>query len=83
MAFGIVTKEVMLDPDVSLEAKGVYALLSTYADKNRECFPSLKTISDAVGRSTRQVIRLISELEKVGYLKRIKRTGTSTKYKLG
>ena len=45
-AFGIVNKDVVTDPELSIQAKGVYAVICTYADKNRSCFPSINTIAD-------------------------------------
>ena len=69
-SFGIVTKEVITDPELSLQAKGLYAILSTYANKNRECFPSLNTLADVSNKSVSQVSAYIKELKTKGYLTR-------------
>ena len=76
--FGIVTKEVIDDPELSLGAKALYSLLCTYADKNRECFPSISTLSDYLNITTRYTDKLIRELKAKGI---IKRTGRIIKLK--
>ena len=76
--FGIVTKEVIDDPELSLGAKALYSLLCTYADKNRECFPSISTLSDYLNITTRYTDKLIRELKTEGI---IKRTGRIIKLK--
>ena len=38
--------QVITDPSLTIQAKGLYALLSCYADKNRSCYPSLSTLAD-------------------------------------
>jgi len=50
-------------------AFAVYGVLARHADQRRECYPSLKTISNALGASKRSVLRAIGTLEKVGLLK--------------
>lgn len=69
-SFGIVSKEVITDPDLSLQAKGLYAILSTYTNKKRECFPSLNTLADISDKSISQVSLYIKELKTKGYLTR-------------
>lgn len=68
--FGIVNKEIVTDPGLSLQAKGLYAILTSYADKNRRCFPSLNTLSDISSKSMSQVSLYIKELKTKGYLTR-------------
>lgn len=72
--FGIVSQEVLHDPELSIQAKGLYSFLCTYADKNRECFPSRNTIADYCNISVTYVGILIKQLKKAGYLKRNGRT---------
>lgn len=72
--FGIVSQEVLHDPELSIQAKGLYSFLCTYADKNRECFPSRNTIADNCNISVTYVGILIKQLKKAGYLKRNGRT---------
>jgi hypothetical protein len=71
--FGIVNYDVMTDPDLSLQAKGLYALLSCYANKSRECYPSISTLADMSNKSTTQISVYIKELKDKKYLSRTKR----------
>jgi len=68
--FGIVNQDVLQDPELSIQAKGLYSLLCTYADKNRQCFPSISTLADHCNKSVRTVSYLIEELKAKGYVKR-------------
>jgi len=68
--FGIVTKDVLTDPDLSLQAKGLYAILCTYANKQRQCYPSLNTLADLSNKSVSQISAYIKELKTKGYLTR-------------
>lgn len=60
---------------VSPMAKNVYALLSRFAGTNGECFPSMETIANGVGCSTRHAKNLVKELIDAGLL-RSKRGGS-------
>jgi len=66
--FGIVSYNVISDPAISLQAKGIYAILCIHADKNRTCFPSINTIADLADVHPRTVKRKIVELKQAGYL---------------
>jgi DNA-binding MarR family transcriptional regulator len=68
--FGIVDADVMQDPDLSLRAKGLYALLASYADKNRRCFPKINTLAEYSGVSRRTIERTLNELENKNYVTR-------------
>jgi DNA-binding IclR family transcriptional regulator len=68
--FGVVHTEVIRDPGLSLRAKGLYALLCTFADKERMCFPSIKTLSELSGVTRRTTERTLNELEEKNYVKR-------------
>ena len=68
--FGIVNSDVVTDPELSLQAKGVYAVICTYCNVNRTCYPSIATIADLCDVSTRTVDRKLKELKKKGYLTR-------------
>tara|TARA_R100001082_G_scaffold95210_1_gene62337 strand:+ start:45 stop:284 length:240 start_codon:yes stop_codon:yes gene_type:complete len=67
-AFGIVNKDVVSDPELSIQAKGVYAVICTYANKNRTCFPSINTIADLCDVHPRTIHRKIKELKEKGYI---------------
>jgi len=68
--FGIVSDEVVKDPGLSLRAKGLYALLSSYANKERVCFPSVITLSELSGVSRRTIERTLNELQEKKYISR-------------
>ncbi len=58
-AYGIVNKNVIQDIQVSLRAKGLYALLSTYANKDRVCYPSISTLAELSNVSRRTIERAL------------------------
>ena len=68
--FGIVYQEVVSDPELSLQAKGLYALICTYANKERTCFPSVNTLADLCNVDPRTISRKIKELKEKGYINR-------------
>ena len=69
-AFGIVNKDVVTDPELSIQAKGVYAIICTFANKERSCFPSINTIADLANTHPRTISRKLKELSSKGYIKR-------------
>jgi hypothetical protein len=69
--FGIVNYNVMTDPEVSIQAKGLYALLCCYANKSRTCYPSISTLADLSNKSTTQISVYIKELKTHNYIKRV------------
>ena len=68
--FGIVNKDVMLDPELSIQAKGLYAVLSCYCNKSRQCFPSISTLADYTNKSRRSIDIYIKELKDKRYIKK-------------
>ena len=71
--FGIVNKDIVTDPELSMQAKAIYSILTTYCNKNRTCFPSINTIADLCNVHPRTIHRKIKELKEKGYIKRIGR----------
>tara|TARA_R110001606_G_scaffold367332_1_gene522806 strand:+ start:984 stop:1223 length:240 start_codon:yes stop_codon:yes gene_type:complete len=71
--FGIVNYDVMSDPEISIQAKGLYALLSCYANQSRMCYPSISTLADVSNKSTTQISVYIKELKSKNYIIRINR----------
>jgi|TARA_R100001443_G_C3363338_1_gene179509 DNA-binding transcriptional regulator YhcF (GntR family) len=69
-AFGIVNKDVVTDPELSIQAKGVYAIICTFANKERSCFPSINTIADLANTHPRTISRKLKELSSKGYIHR-------------
>jgi DNA-binding MarR family transcriptional regulator len=71
--FGIVSRDIILAPEVTLQAKALYAALSCYANKERSCFPSISTLSNDLNVSERTIKRLIKELKTKNLIQRIGR----------
>lgn len=61
-AWGVVSQNVMCDPEISVSAKGLYALLCAHADKDGRCFPSNETLAHELGVEERTIQRLLREL---------------------
>ena len=76
--YGIVTRSIILDPDITLQSKALYATLACYANKQRTCFPSISTLSNDLNVSERTIKRLIKELKNK---KIVVRTGRNLKIK--
>ena len=68
--FGIVSHNVMTDPELSVQAKCLYALLCCYANKERKCFPKKTTLADQLNVSMDSVKRYLRELRTKNYIKR-------------
>ena len=68
--------DVMQDPSLSLRAKGVYGLIATFANKDRECYPSITHLAELAGTGRRTIERAIKELETKNYVRRDKKTFT-------
>ncbi|WP_286677294.1 helix-turn-helix domain-containing protein [Aminobacterium sp. EBM-42] len=65
---------VMRDERLNLSAKGIYAVLCTFASTgNRTCFPKVATLAKTAGCSERTVYSALKDLEECGYIKRITR----------
>jgi len=71
--FGIVSRDVILAPNITLQAKALYSALACYANKERTCFPSISTLSNDLNVSERTIKRLIKELKTNNLIKRIGR----------
>ena len=69
--FGIISYEVISDPNLSIQAKGLYSMLACYANKERTCWPSISTLSDDLNISQSSTNRLIKELKTCNYIQRV------------
>lgn len=73
-AFGIITKDVIMDPMISTTAKAVYCVLAVHRNSETgNCFPSVETMAKGLGLSTRTVRRCLDELEQAHVIRRDKR----------
>lgn len=68
--YGFVDADVIQNSELSLRARAVYALLCTYADKDRRCYPSVATLCDRADVSRRTMERILKELQTNGYVRR-------------
>jgi len=69
-AFGTVNANVLRSPAISVSAKAVYCLLTTYADESGACWPSNETLAKALGVTDRTIRTLLSELIEKGVIRR-------------
>tara|TARA_B110000238_G_C15809296_1_gene303598 strand:+ start:80 stop:337 length:258 start_codon:yes stop_codon:yes gene_type:complete len=76
--FGIVSCDIILAPDITIQAKALYSALACYANKERTCYPSISTLSNDLNVSERTIKRLIKELKNK---KIVVRTGRNLKIK--
>tara|TARA_R110002020_G_scaffold140188_3_gene311511 strand:- start:23 stop:271 length:249 start_codon:yes stop_codon:yes gene_type:complete len=68
--FGIVSYDVITDPELSTNAKAIYTVLAVHCNKQRTCFPSNGTIADLLNVSYSTIKRGIRELKQAKYIKR-------------
>lgn len=68
--YGIVNKSILTDPELSIQSKGLYSILCTYADSDRKCYPSISLLADISSKSTAQISNYIKELKNKNYVRR-------------
>lgn len=61
--FGIISYDVISDPEISTNAKIVYSTLAVHCNKKRTCFPSIGTMADMLNISYSTVWRSMKELK--------------------
>ena len=61
--YGIVKYRVLSDPELSIQAKGLYSILCCYANANRVCWPSISTLADVADTSQSSIKRYLAELK--------------------
>jgi predicted transcriptional regulator len=71
--YGLVSNNVMRDPEICLRSKGLYAYLCTYADSNNECTVSVNRIAAECNMSHSSVKRILDILVKKGVIIRQER----------
>ena len=68
---------------ISVTAKYLYFVLSSFADKNGVCFPRLSTIKERAGiKNNKTVVKALKELEGAGFIEIIRDRGKHNVYKL-
>ena len=68
--FGIISYDVISDPELSTNAKAIYAVLAVHCNKERTCFPSNGTMANLLNVSQSTIKRGIKELKQAKYIKR-------------
>ena len=66
--YGIIPKKVMKDKGLSIEAKAIYAFISSYAGAGITSFPSVNLITDMLGISRQRFNKHRKLLEDKGYI---------------
>ncbi len=69
--FGIIPKAVMLDKNIHVIAKAVYAYLSVYADNDKKCFPTRQKMQNDLNISQDTISKYLKQLENCGYIERL------------
>jgi len=80
--FAQVPARILVDSNLSRDARWLFSLLATHADKNGKLHRSLASIAAVEGVSVRTVERWKAELEAAGYLVTIPRRGRASEYVL-
>jgi len=66
--YGIIPKFVMLDPDISIEAKGIYSYFCSYAGSGNSAFPGWKKIVSDLKLNKDSYYKHYSQLTACGYI---------------
>ncbi|WP_061342985.1 helix-turn-helix domain-containing protein [Clostridium botulinum] len=66
--YGIMPKMVALDKDLAIEAKAIYAFLTSFAGVGQGAFPSVKTILHYLKISEKRYYKYRQQLIKSGYI---------------
>jgi DNA replication protein DnaD len=66
--FGIIPKHIMKNPNISIQAKGIYAYLCSYAGNKDTAFPSVKLITHELSMSKDTFYKYLNELKDTGYI---------------
>ena len=74
----MVSRSLIEDRLVSPKAKAMYAVLCCSPDLDR----SYDTLAEILGISKASALKLIKELEEIGYIERIKTQANDTSYKV-
>ena len=78
--YGIVQRDVMCMQELSVYAKAVYALFSSYTGQKNCCYPTVRTICRNLKLSRPTITNAIKELEQVKLLEVERTLGESSVY---
>ena len=68
LGYGIIPKKIMVDSRISIEAKGIYAYLCSFAGRDNVAFPSKKRILSDLNISENRYYKHRQQLIDFGYL---------------
>lgn len=78
--FGMISRDVIRDPEISLREKAIYAYLSSYADQDNELHVSLNRIAAECNVDKSTVKRIFNILKEKGIIVR-ERRGVGQSYR--
>lgn len=81
VSFGMMQTDIARDPTLPVLVKALYAVLATYANADRECWPSQETLARALGVTDRTVRKAVKQGEAAGLFEVI-HTQSSNRYRL-
>ncbi len=70
MNYGRVNNVVSFSEHLSLDAKGLYAIICSLCGSRNYCYPSLQKLTEYTGKSKSTVQRLLKELSDKGVISR-------------
>jgi DNA-binding MarR family transcriptional regulator len=71
MNYGRINNVVSYSELISLEAKGLYAIVCSLCGNKDYCYPALSTLAKMSGKSKSTVQRLLKELTEKGVVQRL------------
>jgi len=73
----------LFQAEISVTAKYLYFVLSSFANQDGVCFPRLATIKERAGiKNDKTIVRALKELERAGFIEVIRDRGKHNVYKL-
>jgi predicted transcriptional regulator len=70
--FGTISRNVMEDKKLTIEAKAIYCYLCVFAGNNDTCFPTVNTICNDLNISPKRFYKNINSLVESGIIKKNK-----------
>ena len=65
-----VSMQVLKDPELSLQTKGLYGVLVALMGRREYCYPSVEYLMQETALSRATVYRMLKSLEDKGYIRR-------------
>jgi len=78
--YGMVSKTVTRNKNISLQAKGIYAYLCGFAGVSNQAYPSVKLMVNELGISKDTFYKYIKELTEIGVITVLKTQGEKGKF---